>query len=179
MAHSVSGGWRFRQDGRVTRATNAALFFLPLVAGAIGTIPTVQGLRVWYRTLDKPSWTPPDRAFGPVWTTLYLLMGAALVLLRRPSRPDADPEIERRRRTTALRLFGTQLGLNVAWSFLFFGARAITAAGIEIVALWGVLAATVVASWPVRRLAAVLLLPYLAWTTLATALNFEIWRRNR
>lgn len=163
----------------MSKATNAALFVLPLAAGTIGTIPTVRGLRVWYRTLDKPRWTPPDRAFGPVWTTLYLLMGAALVLLRRSPRADADNQVQRRDRATALALFGTQLALNVAWSFLFFGARTIKAAGIEVLALWTTIAATIVASWRVRPLAAVLLLPYLAWTTLATALNLELWRRNR
>jgi tryptophan-rich sensory protein len=77
-----------------------------------------------------------------------------------------------------MRLFAIQLGLNLAWSWIFFGARAIRLAGVEIVALWAAILATIVAFWRVRPLAAVLLLPYLAWTTLASALNLSIWRRN-
>jgi tryptophan-rich sensory protein len=173
------------------RRTDVALFFAPLLAGLLGSIPTARSVRTWYRRLDRPSWTPPDRAFGPVWTTLYLLMGAAAVIVHRagaaPSTTATPAAVDTgaTRRVTdgsrarpALRLFAAQLALNVAWSFIFFGARAVRAAGIEVVVLWAAIAATVRAFWRVRPVAALLLLPYLAWTSLATALNLEIWRRN-
>ena len=158
-----------------SRIADVGLLALPTVVGVLGSIPTIRSVRTWYRTLDRPSWTPSDGAFGPVWTTLYLLMGAALVLVRRtPGAAEADPRV-----ASATRMFGVQLGLNLAWSWIFFGARSIRLAGVEILALWATILATVVAFWRVRPFAAVLLLPYLAWTTLASALNLSIWRRNR
>lgn len=184
------------------RIGDLGLLILPTLVGLLGAVPTVRSVRDWYPTLDRPAWTPPDRAFGPVWTTLYLLMGGALVLLRRagPARgteaaPDgagadvpgddlegADVAAASRetdaRVSSATRLFALQLGLNLAWSWIFFGARAIRTAGVEVVALWATILATIVAFWRVRPLAGMLLLPYLAWTTVATALNLSIWRRN-
>lgn len=171
------------------RRDDAVLFLAPLLVGLVGSIPTARSVRTWYRQLDRPPWTPPDGAFGPVWTTLYLLMGAAAVLVRREgtqrrrgatagSQPRQGHTTHASRVRLALRLFGAQLALNVGWSFLFFGARAIRAAGLEIVVLWAAIAVTIRSFWRVRPLAALLLLPYLAWTTLATALNLEIWRRN-
>ena len=78
----------------------------------------------------------------------------------------------------ALGLFGLQLVLNLAWSIVFFGARRVRLAGIEVVALWMSIAVTTVAFLRVRLLAGLLLLPYLAWTTFAGALNADLVRRN-
>ena len=63
-----------------TTANDALALAAPLLVGALGTIPTLKTIPTWYRTLDKPSWNPPDQIFGPVWTALYALMGIALVL---------------------------------------------------------------------------------------------------
>ena len=142
----------------------------PFAVGALGSIPTARSIPTWYRTLDKPSWNPPDAVFGPVWTTLYALMGVALVLVRREGR-DANA-------APAQALFGLQLALNLAWSFVFFGARDPRGALAVIGLLWVSILATIVAFWRVRAPAALLLVPYLAWVTFASALNADIARRN-
>lgn len=143
----------------------------PLAIGALGSVFTVRSLPVWYRTLDKPDWNPPDRVFGPVWTTLYVLMGIAAARVWRSSR-------RRDQVRTALGLFGVQLGLNLAWSWLFFDRRRIDLALAEIVALDAVIAANALAFGRIRRDAGLLLVPYLAWSTFATVLNADIVLRN-
>jgi tryptophan-rich sensory protein len=120
--------------------------------------------------LEKPSWNPPDAVFGPVWTILYALMGVALVLVRREPR---SPKTDR-----AQAVFGLQLALNLAWSFVFFGGRSVRGGLAVIAALWIAILATVGELWGVRRAAAVLLVPYLAWVGFASILNAEIARRN-
>lgn len=141
-------------------------------AGAIGSIFTRSAIPGWYRTLNKPDWTPPGSIFGPVWTLLYALMGIAAFLVWQ--RRDEHPEARR-----GLQLFGVQLTLNVLWSGLFFGLRSPAAGLIEIAGLWLAIVATVVSFARVSRVAAVLMLPYLAWTTFASALNGAIWWMNR
>ena len=124
----------------------------------------------WYASLSKPSWTPPNAVFGPVWTLLYLLMGIAAWLVWRKAGFSGAPG--------ALILFFAQLALNILWSYLFFGRQQPGVAFVEIVALWLVILATVVSFWRVYALAGVLLIPYLCWVGFASALNFELWRRN-
>jgi translocator protein len=144
------------------------LAFAPAVIGLPFTIRAPQ----YYRRLDKPGWSPPSGAFGPVWSVLYVLMGvAAWLVSRSPSRGGG--------RRTALRLFGAQLALNAAWTPIFFGLRRPGLALAEIVATLAAIAATTTAFFRQRALAGVLLLPYLAWVGFATALNAAIWRRNR
>ena len=124
----------------------------------------------WYDPLDKPSFQPPGWAFGAAWTTLYILMGIALALIL------AAPSSSRRSR--ALTLFFIQLALNFAWSPIFFGAGMIDIALLVVVAMTVLVAMTIVAFWKIRPLAGALLLPYLAWLCLATALNYETGRLN-
>ena len=120
--------------------------------------------------MDKPGWAPPAGVFGPVWTVLYIMMAiAAVLVLRRAGWPGA-------RRPMAL--FGAQLALNALWTWLFFVWRLGGAALMEIVVLWLVLLLTILAFARVRRLAAVLLLPYLVWVSFAAALTYAVWRRN-
>jgi tryptophan-rich sensory protein len=152
-----------------TRADVLA-FTAPLAVGGIGSVPTARSIPLWYRTLDKPSWNPPDAVFGPVWTTLYALMGIALVLVRREAR---NPSSER-----AQAVFALQLALNLAWSFVFFGGRSVRGGVVVIGFLWVAIAATIATFWRVRPVAALLLMPYLGWVTFASALNTEIARRN-
>jgi len=125
----------------------------------------------WYQSLAKPDWTPPGWVFPVVWTTLYAMMGtAAWLVWRRRTAED--------RARVALSLFVIQLALNAAWTPMFFGAEQILAALIIIVALWFAILATMLAFRKVSGAAALLLLPYLAWVTIAAILNFEIWRMN-
>lgn len=145
-------------------------FVAPFAAGAIGTIPTASAIPTWYRTLDKPSWNPPAQVFAPVWTTLYALMAIAILLVRRERR---DGSADR-----AQAIFGVQLALNLAWSFVFFGGRSPRGGVVVIGLLWASIVATIAAFWPIRRAAALLLVPYLGWVSFASALNTEIARRN-
>jgi tryptophan-rich sensory protein len=143
---------------------------LPLAAGAVGSAATYPNLG-WFETLEKPSFSPPKSLFGPVWTTLYLLMGVADYLV---TRQDAEPAAK----GSAQTLYRLQLGLNALWSFLFFGRRNPLVAFIEILLLWTAIVMTIVAFARISRPAAFLLVPYLLWTTFATVLNAAIWRLN-
>jgi translocator protein len=138
---------------------------------AVGALLTARSVETWYRGLNKPSWTPPDWVFGPVWTTLYATIGlAGWLAWRRPSS---------RGRSTALNTYAAQLGLNLAWSGLFFGLRSPALGLAGIIGLWFAIAWTIAAFWRVSRLAALLLLPYLAWVSFAAWLNLAVWRMNR
>jgi tryptophan-rich sensory protein len=124
----------------------------------------------WYLALKKPSWNPPGWIFGPVWSALYTMMavGAWLVWRRGGFAAQRRP----------LALFLTQLGLNAAWTPLFFGLHRPGLAFGEIVLLWLAIAATLAAFRPVSRAAAWLLIPYLLWVSFAAVLNFALWWLN-
>jgi tryptophan-rich sensory protein len=124
----------------------------------------------FYAALDKPGWAPPAAVFGPVWTVLYLLMAVAAVIVWRRSTGTV--------RRTALGIFFAQLVANAAWSWLFFGARLGAVALAELVVLWLLVAATVVAFWRVRPWAGAMVAPTLAWVSFAGALNASTWLRN-
>ena len=156
--------------GRSVGIGDAVAVVAPLAVGAIGGIATVREIPGWYRTLDKPAWNPPDAVFGPVWTTLYLLMGVALALARRAGD-------DHRRRSEAV--FALQLVLNLAWSLVFFGRRDPAGGVAVIVLLWAAIVATIAELSQASRVAGLLLVPYLAWVTFAAGLNIDIWRRNR
>jgi translocator protein len=141
-----------------------------VVAGVGGAV-TNSSLEDWYPALAKPAWTPPDWVFGPVWTVLYLMMAVAAWLVWRAN---GWP-----RARGALGLFAGQLALNLAWSWIFFGLRSPGWAAVEVLVLWLAIAATARAFRLHSRLAAALLLPYLAWTTYAAALNWAIFWMNR
>lgn len=143
---------------------------LPLVLGtAVGLAVRADVQSAWYKSLEKPSWMPPAAAFGPVWTVLYVLMGLAAARVAMRAGPN---------RSGPLALFAVQLALNLAWSIVFFRWKNIRAALLNIVVLWGVLVTTTAAFASVDALAAGMMVPYVAWVTLATALTAEIWRRN-
>jgi tryptophan-rich sensory protein len=139
-------------------------------AAAAGGAVTSVSVGDWYQTLAKPSWTPPDWLFGPVWTALYFLMALSAWLVWRRGGWRASQ--------ASLGLFGLQLALNVAWSAIFFGMRSPGIAFGEIVVLWLAIAATVISFWGQSTTAVLLFTPYLAWTTFAALLNFAIWRMN-
>ncbi|HVB99215.1 MAG TPA: TspO/MBR family protein [Candidatus Dormibacteraeota bacterium] len=138
-------------------------------AAWLGSQFTRPALAPWYASLAKPSWTPPNWVFAPAWTTLFALMGIAAWLVWRRSGL----------LSLALGLFALQLAFNVTWSGLFFGLKSPAAAMGEIVFLWLAILSAAMAFWPVSRVAAWLMAPYLVWVTYAASLNFAIWRLNR
>jgi benzodiazapine receptor len=143
---------------------------IPLAVGGISGFFTVSAIPGWYQTIQKPSWNPPNWVFGPVWTTLYVLMGIAMYLIW------TQPRTEQRQR--ALYLNAAQLILNFFWSLIFFNLHAIGWALIEIIILWVVIVQTMFAYDRVYKPAAWLLLPYIVWVTFATILNGTIWWLN-
>jgi translocator protein len=124
----------------------------------------------WYAALNKPPFQPPAWMFGVVWTILYALLGVALALVL-----NVPASKERR---DALWLFGGQLVLNYAWSPVFFGWRMIDVALVVIVAMLLMSLAAARYFRRISKLAGLLMLPYLLWLCLATALNYETGRLN-
>jgi translocator protein len=143
------------------------LCFFAAWLGSAATMPKIDG---WYASLTKPSWNPPNWIFGPVWTVLYLAMSVAPWLVWRKTGWSGAK--------LPLSLFGLQLALNVAWSWMFFGMESPALAFVEILLLWIAIAATMVVFWLRAKVAGLLFVPYLAWVTFAAALNFVIWRSN-
>jgi len=124
----------------------------------------------WYAQLQKPSWNPPGWVFGPVWTMLYTMMGVAAWLVWKPE-GFAGARL-------ALTLFLVHLIFNGAWSWLFFGLHRADLAFYEITVLWLLIIVTLLAFWNKNTTAGALLIPYLAWVSFASILNFTIWRLN-
>ena len=151
----------------VALAVFLALSFTASAIGGLFTYPAIPG---WYQGLEKPSWTPPDAVFGPVWTVLYILMAVAAWLVWKRGGWTAQ--------RGPLTLWGVQLVLNSLWSILFFGMRNPALGLMEIVILWLAILTTLIAFWKVSRLAGGLLVPYLAWVSYASALNYSIFRLN-
>jgi benzodiazapine receptor len=139
------------------------------IAGAIGSWATFPNVRDWFPLLQKPSWNPPGWLFGPVWTTLYVLMGLAIWRAWRAGGP-AAPRL--------VRLYFVQLFFNALWSVLFFGLKQPAWALADILVLWGLLIWLQVGLWRSDRLAGALWLPYVLWVSFATALNAAIVRLN-
>lgn len=144
---------------------------IPLIVGGISGFFTVTGVESWYQTVNKPSWNPPNWIFGPVWTTLYLLMGIALFLVWKSDSSDMLKK-------TAIILFAVQLLLNFFWSFIFFDQHQIGWALAEIIIMWFFILLTIFAFGNVSKLAAWLLVPYITWVSFATILNYTIWKLN-
>lgn len=136
------------------------------LAGIAGSVFTFDAIPVWYASLQKP-FAPPAWIFAPVWLILYTLMGIALWLVWKKSR-GRKPYL----------LFGIQLFLNALWSVIFFGLKNPGLALAEIVALWVAVALTAKEFYKVEKRAGWLLLPYIAWLTIALLLNAGIWALN-
>jgi tryptophan-rich sensory protein len=139
--------------------------------GLLGSVFTAPAIDTWYAALVKPGFTPPNAVFGPVWTTLYALMGVALFLVWR--RGLAVPGVK-----PAFILFWVQLGVNLSWSIVFFGDRSILGGLVIIISLWVLVLITMLRFFRISKTAGSLLVPYLVWLSIATALNIQIWRLN-
>lgn len=151
--------------------TLAAALALPPCTGAIGAFFTKESVTTWYPALLKPPLTPPSWVFAPVWTLLYILMGLAFYLV-------LISDAERTKRKLAISLFCAHLGVNVLWSFLFFGLRNPFWALVDIAVLWIMIAFLLRIFSRINRLAATMLLPYFLWVSFASFLNYAIWRMN-
>ncbi len=144
---------------------------LCLAAGAIGGLVTYPAIPGWYASLNKPSFSPPNWVFGPVWTALYVLMGIAAYAVYRTG-------MKKQAVRDALAVFGVQLGINVLWSLLFFGLHSPIYGLMCIVALWLAIAITIIRFYAISKTAGLLLVPYILWVSFASLLNFCVWMLN-
>lgn len=142
---------------------------LAFATAAVGAVASIEA-SAFYAQLARPAWSPPGYVFGPVWTLLYALMGVSAWLVWR--------EKGAQRRPLALALFVTQLCANALWSWLFFAWHEGAWAFADVLLLLALIVAMIAAFWSVRRLAAILMLPYLAWVCFASALTLAVWQAN-
>ncbi len=146
-----------------------------LAAGLIGSFFTADAISNWYATVNKPDFNPPNWIFGPVWTTLYILMGISLyrIWVSVPLKKHISPNKKK-----AIVVFGIQLILNTIWSIIFFGLENPGIALLEIYILLAAIVYTKYLFCKIDKLAGYLLIPYIAWVTFASILNFFIWQLN-
>lgn len=135
------------------------------LAGIIGSIFTSSSIPTWYALLSKPSFSPPNWVFAPVWTILYALIGISAYLIYAS---------KSRHKNRALFVFGAQLVLNALWSIVFFGSRSISGGLYIIIAMWLLIMATILMFYKIDKRAAYLLVPYLLWVSVASILNYYI-----
>jgi translocator protein len=140
-------------------------------AGIIGSVFTAPAIESWYLGIIKPELNPPSWVFGPVWTTLFALMGIAAFLVWKKGLNNKGVKI-------ALDIFILQLILNTFWSIIFFGLESPGWAFVEIIFLWVAILATVIAFARVSKPATWLLLPYILWVSFAVYLNYSVWILN-
>lgn len=131
-----------------------------LSAGLIGSLATFPAIPTWYAGLIKPPFSPPNWIFGPVWTTLYILMGIAMYLVWKKKK--------------SLTLFLIHLVFNAGWSVVFFGLRSISGGMVVIIILWGFIIALIREFYRIDKRASYLLIPYLVWVSFAGILNFSL-----
>ncbi|MFA6427676.1 MAG: TspO/MBR family protein [Candidatus Magasanikbacteria bacterium] len=144
---------------------------VPLCAGFVGSLFTTPNIPTWYAGIQKPSFSPPNWIFGPVWTTLFILMGIAFFIIWSQKRT--------KQRDVAMMAYGVQIVLNVLWSVLFFGMQNPGYAFIEIFVLWIAIFANIVLFYRIHKTAGLLLVPYILWVSFASILNGAIYFLNR
>ncbi|MES2680847.1 MAG: TspO/MBR family protein [Bacteroidota bacterium] len=144
---------------------------IPLAVGALSGYLTYGETQTWFATLNKPSFNPPNKVFGPVWTSLYMLMGISLFLVW--NSPRNWP------RQKALIIFFVQLFLNFWWSLIFFSFHLLFIAVAEILVLWLMIIYMIICFRRVKPVAAWLNVPYLLWVSFASVLSISIWYLNR
>lgn len=140
------------------------------LAGIIGSVFTAPNIPLWYATLNKPAFNPPDWIFAPVWISLYLLMAISFYIVWIKN--------DIRNFGPLMSLFILQLVLNAFWTIIFFGLKSPFFAFIEIIILWIVILLCVISFYKISKTASVLLVPYILWVSFAAVLNFELWRLN-
>ncbi|KAF6242086.1 TspO protein [Nitrosopumilus sp. b1] len=147
----------------------AISLIIPQLAGFIGSNFTTDSISSWYETLAKPEFTPPNYVFGPVWITLYFLIGVSLYLVWTS---------EKRKSGKLLVIFGVQMFLNAIWSIAFFGLQSPILGLAIIIPLLGSIALMIGTFWRASRPASYVLIPYIVWVSIATYLNYNIWVLN-
>ncbi len=140
-------------------------------AGITSGLLSQNDLSTWFVTLNKPSWNPPGYLFGPVWTSLYLMMGIALWLVWKSNASEPG-------KTYAALIFALQLFLNFSWSILFFNFHSPALAFLDIILMIITIFITILYFAPISRIAAWLLVPYILWVCFAAVLNHSIWMLN-
>jgi len=149
------------------------LFFsllLPFLAGFVGSIFTFSGISTWYSTLKKPSFSPPNFVFGPVWTFLYFLMGISFYLILKTE--------DGKEKNEAVRIFIIQLILNSFWSIGFFGLKNPLFGAFIIISLWLTLILMIIKFYRLNKIAGLINLPYIFWVSFATILNLSVYALN-
>jgi len=141
----------------------AVALLLPLSVGAVAGMFTSQAVPTWYASLNRPSFSPPNWVFGPVWTSLYVLLGISFFLVWKK---EASKE-----RDLAIKVFSIQMLLNFSWSILFFHFNLIGVALAEIILLWTSIVAMIYLFYKIKPFAAYLNVPYLLWVSFAAILN--------
>jgi translocator protein len=137
------------------------------LAGAVGTVFTLKEITGWYAYLPKPSWTPPNYAFGPIWSTLYVLMGISLFLIWREGLNRKDVQI-------AVIVFAVQLAINVVWSLVFFGTHNIFGGLLLVLILWVAILVNIIVFYRISKPAGLILIPYIVWVSIASYLNYSV-----
>jgi benzodiazapine receptor len=140
-------------------------------AGGIGAIFTTPAIPTWYAGLKKPAFTPPNSVFGPIWITLYLLMGIAVFFVWREG-------LNQEGVIVAFIVFWVQLVLNILWSIIFFRLRSLLGGMVVILLLWIAILVNIILFFGVSPVAGGLLIPYIIWVSIAANLNTQIWRLN-
>jgi tryptophan-rich sensory protein len=164
------------------------------LAGVVGSIFTVSQIRSWYAGINKPFFNPPSWIFGPVWTTLFVLMGISFYIVwNKKFAVNNELKFKHNKPINALSkkflsgkwqklniilIFTAQLILNVLWSIIFFGAHSLGLAFFELLMLWCAIAFTIINFYRVSKIAALFLLPYILWVSFAGILNLFIWILN-
>lgn len=156
------GNFNLRELPKLVASVLIVFFF-----GAIGSLATYPEITTWYATLAKPSWTPPDTWFGPIWSTLYILIGIALFLVWRKG-------LDRRDVRFAIGIFTVQLVLNLLWSLVFFGLHSIIGGFVVILLLWIAILANMIAFYVISKPAGLLMVPYIIWVSIASYLNYSV-----
>lgn len=141
-------------------------------AGGIGSVFTRKVISTWYATLKKPDFTPPNSVFGPVWVTLFALMGVAVFMVCLEGLAQEGVRI-------AFIVFWVQLVLNILWSAIFFERKSPLGGMVIILLLWAAILLTIIKFFAVSNLAGGLLIPYLVWVSIAANLNIRIWILSR
>lgn len=144
---------------------------IPLSIGALGGFFTMEAVKTWYTTLNKPSFNPPNYLFGPVWSTLYAIMGIASYLIWKRRNVAKNY-------TLAASVYFIQLVLNLMWSFIFFYQQQIGLALIEIIILLVAIIANSIVFYRINKVAGLLYIPYIMWVSFATVLTYSIYMLN-
>jgi translocator protein len=143
---------------------------IPLIIGGVSGYFTSASIATWYLTLNKPFFNPPNYLFGPVWTTLYILMGISFYIILKKAKSEDIAKL--------FTIFVVQLTLNFLWSFIFFKYQNLGLALVEIVLMWASILSMILVFYKTDRLAGLMNIPYLLWVSFATLLNASIYYLN-